>query len=198
MIADLARTAVHAASADIGRDVYRNLKKGNLILLAIAAGLTGILGFRLIGMLRSVWSVLGGLALIFLGLVIALPIFVFISALASPNGSVQPGMLLIPVAVYLGVCGLTGLIWGHRERAADAKASGIEHHNISFMLDAGFSDLGVGDDLLSDPEGNTLKLKAQEPSKMVFMVVGRRNMRAAIELDPDGRMTSYTGLIKIA
>lgn len=51
-------------------------------------------------------------------------------------------------------------------------------------------------DPIEDAEGNRLKLAEQTDDKLVFTVVGKRGLRAAIKLD-DGRMVEYTGLVKL-
>ena len=68
---------------------------------------------------------------------------------------------------------------------------------MRFLNDYGFQDLGLGEEVIEDGDGNRLKLKEQSDERLLFMVVGRRNVRAAISLDEEGRMKDYTGAVKL-
>lgn len=100
-------------------------------------------------------------------------------------------------ALYVIVSAIVGLSWGFSNRAANNRARMVEQDNIRFLDENGFSDVGLGEDVIEDGEGNRLKLKAEEIGKLVFTVVGRRNIRAAIELDDEGRMIAYTGAVRL-
>jgi len=52
-------------------------------------------------------------------------------------------------------------------------------------------------ELAPNSNNNKLRLLEENNDMLVFMAVGRRNRRAYINFDQDGRMIEYTGVVKL-
>ena len=207
MLKELATVAAYGASASFGRDVYRSTKNGNpAIWLGIAVFLS-IAGFKMIGAggeregegagVGALLLILGGV-LVFNALAFLFLMYTGLAAnLSGGDLGRLAGLLIALTAVYLMIASPIGLVWGRRERAEKERFWAIEDHNMRFLDENGFQDLGLGDEIIEDADGNRLKLREQSDDRLFFMVVGRRNMRAAITLDEEGRMTDYTGAVKL-
>lgn len=195
MLSELAHVAAYAASGSFGRDMYRKLKKGDLLVFFLAGTFLTVVGFRLLadprdrGPVARIFVALGSIAMIVIGTGLVGLVLAVITGGSSA--------FIVVAFVYLVVAGGAGLFWGRRDHAKRERARAIERHNLEFLEREGFRDLGVGEDIIEDRDGNRLKYKDEEPSRMIFMVVGRRNVRAAISLDPEGRMLSYTGAVRL-
>ena len=211
MLKELATVAAYGASASFGRDVYRSTKNGNPVIWLGLAAFMSIAGFKMItaggereGEGLGFFSGIGALILILAGVavfnVLAFLFMVYTGLAASYAGgdiSRLIGILLMVTLVYLAIAGLIGSVWGSSERTEKERLWAVEAHNMRFLDDNGFQDLGLGDEIIEDADGNRLKIKEREEERILFMVVGRRNVRAAIYLDDEGRMTDYTGAIKL-
>lgn len=195
MLSELAHVSAYAASASFGRDVYRRIKKGDLLVLFLAGSFMTVMGFRQLadggerGPIATLFVMLGSIAMIVIGTGLVSVIVLVVS-----GGSAA---VILVGLLYLVCAAAIGLTWGGRSRAARRRAKAIERHNLDFLASEGFRDLGIGEDIIEDAEGNRLKYKGEEPTLLIFSLVGRRNMRAAINLDREGRMLSYTGPVKL-
>ena len=66
-----------------------------------------------------------------------------------------------------------------------------------FLLQNRIQETGDEDVTHIDSSNNKLRLLEENTDMLVFMAVGRRNRRAYINLDRDGRMIEYTGVVKL-
>jgi hypothetical protein len=210
MLADLARVAAYSASASFGRDMYKSLKRANIFVLLLAGMFLTVLGFRHLvkghdrGIFGTVFiTVIGSIVMIILGLVFAAPAIYYLGISFAPGtanseaSTAQAKSILIVGSLYFLCAAAAGLTWGFVNRSARNRVMAIEQHNLEFLEREGFRDLGVGEDIIEDSDGNCLKYKGEEEHLIVFTIVGRRNVRAAINLDQDGRMISYSGPVKL-
>lgn len=207
MLRELATVAAYGASASFGRDIYRSTKNGNPVIWLGIAAFMSIAGFKMIaaGGDREGESAGAGATFLILGGILVFNALAFLFVVYTGLGAYYTGgslgrltvMLLLMTIVYLAVAALIGLPWGRSERAEKERLWAIEHHNMRFLDENGFQDLGLGDEIIEDADGNRSRLKDQLDDRLLFMVVGRRNMRAAITLDEEGRMTDYTGAVKL-
>ena len=87
------------------------------------------------------------------------------------------------------------------ERAIAAQRMEEEHaiaqENETFLLQNGIQETGGEDVTHIDSNNNKLRLLEENNDMLVFMAVGRRNRRAYINFDQDGRMIEYTGVVKL-
>ena len=211
MLKELATVAAYGASASFGRDIYRSTKNGNPVIWLGLAAFMSIAGFKMIsaggeregegvGFLSGVGAVLLILTGVVVFNVIAF-LFMAYTGLAAYYGGGDIKrivfILLTITAVYIMIAGLIGSVWGSSEKTEKERIWAIEAYNMRFLDDNGFQDLGLGDEIIEDADGNRLKVKEQQDDRILFLVVGRRNVRAAILLDEEGRMTDYTGAVKL-
>ena len=73
----------------------------------------------------------------------------------------------------------------------------IAQENETFLLQNGIQETGGEDVTHIDSNNNKLRLLEENNDMLVFMAVGRRNRRAYINFDQDGRMIEYTGVVKL-
>ena len=207
MLKELATVAAYGAAASFGRDVYRSTKNGSPLVWFGLAAFMSIAGFRMIGAggdRDDDEAGVGAILLIIAGIIIPnAMVFIFLVATSAIVDVVRYGIwsligaLAAISTIYLFLAAAIGLPWGRSERAEKERLWAIEDHNMQFLDQNGFQDLGLGEKIIEDSDGNRLKFKEQSDDRLLFMVVGRRNMRAAIRLDEEGRMTDYTGAVKL-
>lgn len=208
MIGQIANAAAFGFGANAGRDVYRNVKKGGVfVFLLIGIFLTGF-GYRELvrghdrGFFGTLFlTLLGSVFMIIAGSVLMFPFGMIASGFLAGQGAPKHEELALTVPIILVAhfaSAVVGLGWGLAKRRVWQRARSVAAHNIKFLRDEGFNDLGVGDDVIEDPDGNRLRLHDQNDNAIVFVAIGRRNVRASIRLDPIGRMTEYTGLVALA
>ena len=211
MLKELATAAAYGASASFGRDVYRSTKNGNPVIWLGLAAFMSIAGFKMIasggeqeGEGLGFLSTIGAIFLILAGILIfdvLAVLFMGYTGLAAyyAGGSMKTfaEIVLAVTFIYVAVSCLVGSTWGKGERTKKERVWAIEAHNAQFLDENGFQDVGLGDEIIEDADGNRLKIKEQQDDRILFLVVGRRNVRAAIILDEEGRMTDYTGAVKL-
>ena len=211
MLKELATVAAYGASASFGRDVYRSTKKENPIIYLIIALFLSITGFHQLvkghdrGVIGTVFlTLIGSMLMIVLGCLCFGAAFMFVASytdvirfLSFKYRLTLEQLSIISILGYVAVSALVGVPWGLSDRNKRAQAIYVEQRNEEFLVNLGFEDPGLGEGILQDRDGNRLKLREQDEGQLVFTVVGRRNMRAAIRLDEDGRMREYTGAVKL-
>ena len=105
------------------------------------------------------------------------------------------------ISVFLGapLVSLTGLgfLIGVLQRPGRKRQFAIEEENETFLLQNGIQETGGEDVTHIDSNNNKLRLLEENNDMLVFMAVGRRNRRAYINFDQDGRMIEYTGVVKL-
>lgn len=93
-------------------------------------------------------------------------------------------------ALTLAVGALLGFASWRREARDELTLA----HNATFMHANG---LGVAEDgTLVDGEGNAYRVESRSPERIVLLALHRRNMRARIDFDDQGRMTAWSGIHK--
>lgn len=208
MLNELATVAAYSASASFGRDVYKSIKKGGLVVAFLAGAFLTVIGIRHMimghpqrGFFGTLFlTIIGSVLMIIAGTAVATMAVVAIggyTGLINDTRGSLVGQIIRVVLLYLVVAAPVGLIWGLMSRASRRRAQQVETDNLQFLEENGFTDLELGEDIIEDGEGNRLKLRAEEDGQLVFSVVGRRNVRAAIQLDDVGRMVAYTGAIRL-
>ena len=189
--------AVGGFGASFGRDLDRGAKKNPAIFVIIGVLLLAF-GWRnfflgegkSVGYRIFVTYIGSGLMIIIGGSMTTLG-GVYISSIFSDGE--QPGPIL-PI-ILIGLISLVGIMWGRRDKAARRQLHALELKNMAFLEEIGLEDSGFDSDTLRDAEGNTLKIREQNDARIVFSVVGKRGLRAAITLE-GGEMTAYTGIVR--
>lgn len=192
MIEMLARSAVYGFGASFGRDAYGSLKKASGAMVVLAVLFLTVWGYR--GLIRnignetrsnSILRIAGSLLAIVAGTYITCQVAIVVFKTSTYW---LVGLHIASAAI--------GLWWGMVQKHKDVKLAIIELSNVDFLEQNGLHDSQFGDDLIEDSEGNRLKIKESRPDAIVFSVVGRRGLRAVIELD-DGRMVEYSGIVRL-
>ncbi|MBL6936626.1 MAG: hypothetical protein ISS15_11735 [Alphaproteobacteria bacterium] len=148
-------------------------------------------------------TVISNLAIIFGGIAlgaITLPIVVRIlighSEPLAAKGGLDVVALEWSAAIALASV-MIGAITGLIERPARIQAIAVRRYNDDFLLRNGIRATGDQDVTHYDPQNNPLRLMERQSDRLVFMAVSRRNRRAYISLDTEGRMVSYSGIVKL-
>jgi len=205
-------TAVAGFGFSLGRDIYRNLKKGivYLILIVLLLG-TFILPFISasktfqwypISLARWIFS---KFILWFLVAIISVAITYFIVVILE-------GMELFKELTFYGYefdeiefailysipFYFLGSLDGFRRRKRRKYIYNIEVENSHFMDDRGIVEVDGSDSFTHiDSEGNMLRLETVGRDLVAFFVVGRRGKRAFIYMDEEGRFLEYSGIISV-
>jgi len=205
LAAGLGGAAVAGFGLSVGRDVYKSTKKGAGLILIVAAALGAIL-LPMLGARELVRghdrgpfgtafiTIIGSFALIAIGFVLGL---VLLSIVMSDKTDPQKAQAAAIVSAMgaTGVFSLIGLLWGAAQRGVRLRTFEIAKANERFLTSIGFQETG-GDDITHyDQDGQALRLLESHGNRLVFMAVGRRGKRAFIDLAPDGKMLSYSGVI---
>jgi hypothetical protein len=195
----VAGAAVVGYGAAIGRDAWKATKKGSfvLIVLALVAGTFAMpfLGARTLtrGYPKSEHTpILKGLLLIAGGLVAGLMLFAIVRLYVPGDRS---DLLFVLGMVAASVC--LGLLYGASQKSARLRIFSIAEQNEAFLEQLGFEELDGTEVTHVDGDGNPLRLTEHNSERIVFMAVGRRNLRAYIRLSPEGQMLTYSGVIPI-
>ncbi|WP_454623486.1 hypothetical protein [Brucella anthropi] len=204
--AGVGASAIAGFGFSAGRDVYKSTKKaGGGLLLILAVIFCPFIGAR--GLVRGhdrgffgtlFLTFIVSLLLIAIGFAAATFISWYILILSSPEGSEGSAILMSAVligATVTAVIGGIGLLIGLIQRPKRLKVFEVERYNKRFMYDAGFQETDGSDITHYDPDGQPLRFLEAHPGKLSFMAVGRRGKRAFINLDDDGRMVSYNGIV---
>lgn len=199
----LARAAVGGFGASLGRDIYRSAKKNLVLFVALgvaaaAIALPFIGGRNLVrGHQRSVpqtvfLTCLGSLALVLLGTIAAFLVDMLLQSFSREETTT----LLVPnyIVVLATVVGATilGMVVGWIQRGARMRKFAVVKENEDFLVRNGIVETGGSDVTHRDRAGNQLRLLETNRDALVFMIVGRRGKRSFIDLDPEGRMLSYS------
>lgn len=195
MIERLLNAATSGFGASFGRDLYKSAKKNPFILIVLGIALIAVgwrgfyMGVGRSSAYRLFVTFLGSLLMVVTGT----SLFLLVGLLYSDNQNT------VPIIVALGcviLATISGNFWGLSARKKRKTAIAIKKQNIEFFQEIGLSDSAFDTNLLTDREGNLLKLIEQTDEKIVFSVSGRRGLRAAISLS-HGLMSNYTGIVKI-
>lgn len=190
----LARIALGAGAAGFGwsagRDSYRFLKK-NFLLVAGIAACAGGAGYAAWDLSRGhprgagPWRIVRDVCIALASTVLG----AFVLA-GMAHGKDAPAAVVLVLAAQ-ALAALVGLVVGLAQRGRRVRSFALEAHNVAFMEAEGLRDVGGNENTFLDRFGNELKHKDTRADAMVFSVHGRRNARAYIDLDVDGRMTGY-------
>ena len=189
-----------------GRDIWKSAKKGwgLAIFLAILMGAAalpviagrnftrgydrGFFGTLFITVISSLLMLFSGFGL----MVLLVEFFAGNYLATSPD--------LNPVQLSAGLAGgfaLIGLVWGIVQRPARMRTFAIARSNDDFLLEQGIRETGGEDITHYDGSDRPLRLIEAHSGRLVFMAVGRRGKRAFIDLDDEGRMIAYSGVVRI-
>ncbi|WP_109369328.1 hypothetical protein [Ochrobactrum soli] len=197
--------AVAGFGLSLGRDIYKGTKKngGNLLLLLAVIFCPFIGGRALVrGHDRGVMGTLfltyiGSILLIAIGFVAAS--FLAFQGLAATSKETEAGSVIV-LAVVTGasvtafLAGI-GMLTGLYQRPKRLRAFAVKRYNELFLADNGFKETDGKDITHYAPDGQALRFLEAHPGKLVFMAIGKRGKRAFIDLDENGRMLSYTGVV---
>lgn len=87
-----------------------------------------------------------------------------------------------------------GIVSGLQQRSSVNREMAVLAHNEAFMIK---NDLDVSSDgILIDSEGNTFRPENRSQNRVELVALHRRNMRGYIDMDKDGRMTEWSGLVR--
>ncbi|MGO6790985.1 hypothetical protein ACCT17_33690 [Rhizobium ruizarguesonis] len=196
----LISTATAGFGASLGRDLYKAAKK-NPIVFGIIGALMLAFGWRnlFLGYGRSFAyflfvTIIGSVVMIlFGGVLLSMAAAICVDVFAEHN-KVAAALAAAGAVVSIS---LVGILWGRRDRRNLVRRATVAAQNLKFLTETGFSESQFESDQMIDPEGHTLKLVEETEDRLVFSVVGRRGLRAAIRVK-DGEMVSYTGVQKAA
>lgn len=197
--------AVAGFGLPLGRDIYKGTKKngGNLLLLLAVIFCPFIGGRGLVrGHDRGVLSTLFltyivNIFLITIGFVAAS--FLAFQGIAATSKETEAGGVIV-LAVVTGasvtafLAGI-GMLTGLYQRPKRLRAFAVKRYNERFLADNGFKETDGKDITHYAPDGQALRFLEAHPGKLVFMAIGKRGKRAFIDLDENGRMLSYTGVV---
>lgn len=198
--------AIAGFGLSMGRDIYKGTKKnGGFIVLLLTVIVFPFIGGR--GLVRGhdrgffgtlFLTYIGSILLIAIGFAAATLLVILFLATSGASGS-DDNKLIMMIASFCGVvtaflAGI-GILVGLFQRPKRLRTIRIKRHNEQFLNKNGFIETGGQDITHYAPDGQALRFMEAHPGKIVFMPVGRRGKRAFIELDEDGRMTSYTGVV---
>ena len=85
---------------------------------------------------------------------------------------------------------------GYAKRDARQAEWEINAHNALFMQEQNIVENSDG--TVRDNEGNFYRFNGRYGNTIELFAISRRNRRAYLELDPDGRLVSWSGLKKLA
>lgn len=191
-----------------GRDIYAKTKRYLIIILLLFVAFVGpFLGGRWLfrgydgGIAaRTILTFAASLFLIAAGFVVmsilshyGLALCGFTQIKLSPEIALLPGILL--GAAFTLVLTAAGAIVGLRQRPGRLLAFSVRRENEKFLKENRFVETDGEDITHYDRDGQPLRYLEVHPGKIAFMAVGRRGKRAFIELDTQGRMVSYTGVV---
>ena len=180
----------------------KNSERGTLFLVVLIVGLIliAIVG-PVMGAMRMVRGYRRGIfatifSTVILNLLIwgvgALVLSFVASILEEESESSITALLGTPLASLTGLGFLIGIL----QRPSRKRQFAIEEENETFLLQNGIQETG-GEDVTHIDSNNKLCLLEEDNNMLVFMAVGRRNRRAYINFDQDGRMIEYTGATKL-
>ncbi|MFL0693675.1 MAG: hypothetical protein ACJLUP_16725 [Agrobacterium tumefaciens] len=201
--------AVAGFGLSLGRDAYGSLRRNFTLILLLAFAFVGpFLGGRELvrghdrGVLATLFlTVVGSLLMIILGFVAALIIVTFGSIIlgaAVTRDEADTALLtqtLLMATAWTAVLALAGMMVGISQRGSRLRALEVKRSNDNFLKTNGFVETDGSDVTHYDREGIGLRFLEAHPGKLVFMAIGRRGKRAFINLDPEGRMVDYTGIV---
>lgn len=204
--AGVGASAVAGFGLSAGRDIYKNTKKaggGLLLILAIIfcpfIGARGLVRGHNRGFIGTVFlTFIASILLIAIGFVAATFGAWVIVAMNSPAGSDDGAVLMSAALIGAGVTAIiaiVGLLIGLMQRPKRLRIFEVERFNKRFLKEHGFQETDGSDITHYDPDGQPLRFLEAHQGKIVFMAVGKRGKRAFINLDSDGRMVGYTGIV---
>ncbi len=204
----LRRTALAGYGLSAGHDAWRFTKRnsGTLLLFILACGAAYLpfKGARELtrGHNRGLAATLlrtfcAGLLTIFAGAILGFGLsFAIVLILGGTyEAALSFGTLL--TTVVASVATLVGLVVGAFERPKRTRGFAISRANAKFMSEVGLRETGGTDITHYDSDGNALRFLEAHVDRLVFLAVGRRSRRAYINLDTDGRMLAYSGVVTV-
>ena len=199
----VAGSALAGFGLSFGRDVYKKTKEYWPVLLVLLL-LAGVF-FSALWLFRNYRTTAGALfkrigALVVL---VASSVGVFY-VLMFLQGFVSGVNYLVPstVAVY-GILFLMGMWTGIRHRRKRRTAWEAEEHNEAFLAHHGLEVVDVDDKgnlrLRDNSDGGAYRLmeNLDVAGELEFMALGRRNKRAYLRYDGNGRYTEWSGMVAI-
>lgn len=204
--AGVGASAIAGFGFSAGRDVYKSTKKaggGLLLILAVIfcpfIGARGLVRGHDRGLIATVFlTYIASVLLIAIGFGAATFIAWYVLVLGSSDQ--KDGSAILMTAIMMGLAATAviagiGFLVGIFQRPKRLKIFEVERYNKRFLYDAGFQETDGTDITHYDPDGMPLRFLEAHPGKLSFMAVGKRGKRAFINLDSDGRMLSYTGIV---
>lgn len=123
--------------------------------------------------------------------------FLFTADLINQKQAEFEIAIVMSVLLWLGLT-LIGLIHGTVLRGKRKLAHELEKHNQNFLNEQGIKEVASSGTFTHvDPSGEKLRFNAIGPELAEFFVVGRRNKRAYLMMDEQGRFTQYTGIVSL-
>ncbi len=195
--AGLGAAAVGGYGAAMGRDAWRTTRKNAgffLVLAAAAAAATlPFIGARDFGRQGRITG--GGIFRILGGYLLGL-VLVFAALILADSNNPLLHLIVWPLAVT-AIAAFIGFQAGKAQRPLLERQFEIETHNESFLEEQGIEETGGSDITHIDGDGNSLRFLEAHAGRLVFMAVGKRNKRAFITLDDEGRMLEYSGVVSL-
>lgn len=139
-------------------------------------------------------TVMVSLLLIVIGFALACIILSFFAMQDKDQTRATAFVLMVSTASTASLA-LLGLIWGGFQRRRRLRTVATARANNEFLETHGFEETGGDDVTHFDPTGQALRLLEAHKDRLVFMAVGRRGKRAYIDLDRNGRMNNYSGVV---
>lgn len=195
--------AVGGFGLAFGRDIYKKSKKNiGFILLLLAVIFCSFIGGRDLvrGHDRSVFGTIfltsiGSVFLILAGFCAATILVSQIVVMGNIDPNNPFPLALLGGFVFTAITTGIGFLVGSFQRPKRLKAIAVRKANEEFLTDNGFRETDGKDITHYDPSGQALRFLEFHPDRLVFMAIGRRGKRAFINLDQDGRMVSYSGVV---
>ncbi|MEZ0003230.1 hypothetical protein [Sinorhizobium fredii] len=212
--ATVGKTAVAGYGLSMGHDLWKATKKGkdgiSIILVVVGSLVLPVLGGRELvrghdrGFAGTIFkTILGSVLLTAVGFALTwFAFFILIGILAGSsddNGTANifaSWQAVLWLATWVtGTMWCIGLLWGAIQRPSRLKRIGLHRANERFLETQGFRTTD-GDDITHfDPHGQPLRFIEAHSDRLVFMAVGKRGKRGYINLDAEGRMVSYSGVV---
>jgi hypothetical protein len=211
--AQIGSAATAGFGLSLGRDFYRNVKSSSNSIAIFVAAMLAFSG-PLLPIISGVWLVQGyrnrgvlaivlNIALCMAAIAAGIFLMIFISAmfddfLLKVNRTHFSGYVEDYtgwVTAVAGILTFLGMLIGLRRRRYRLQRFATIDHNEAFLAGNGFKETHGRDVTHYDPDGNPLRFLEASPNKLVFMAVGQRGRRAYINLDDNGSMQSYTGIV---
>ncbi|RUO63253.1 hypothetical protein SAMN06297229_2289 [Pseudidiomarina planktonica] len=118
-----------------------------------------------------------------------------VEALLDKNASIGYKWIVSITIWGLLIFAVLGIKRGISQRKSRALAWEAEEHNQAFMDEIGLSE--ISNNQFIDDDGNRYRLENEFRGMIELFPIGRRNRRAYIEFDENGKFINWSGIIKI-